>query len=156
MHRDALVESTEQFEDLNEARKFLYRQILRLVEKGLLQKQPTKGRKSTIYFKSGTFKQNKFIAKSRRVKEQETSVTVSNSFLETIQKEKSELEALQEIALREMNKYQEVLNRFPDEANYVRTFFLEARERAKNIQGDLEALTRLLLNYPQSLEKASC
>jgi len=163
--RDALVKSTEQFEDENEARKFIYRQLSRLVDKGLLEKQAANSRKGTIYFKSEVFKQSQFIAKIRRLKrhkhrecigQPEAHVPTSNGFLDTIQKEKSELEALQEIALREMDKYQEVLNRFPDEANYVQTLFLQARDRAKNIQGDLEALTKLLLHYPLYPEKAPC
>ena len=163
--RDALVKSTEQFDDENEARKFIYRQLSRMVNKGLLKKQTANSRKGTIYFKSDVFKQSQFIAKIRRLKKHqyrectmlpEVDVPTCSGFLDTIRKEKSELEALQEIALREMVKYQEVLNRFPDEASYVQTFFLQARVRAKNIQGDLEALTKLFLHYPQSSKKASC
>ncbi|PSW23751.1 hypothetical protein C9I94_13695 [Photobacterium swingsii] len=163
--RDALVKSTDQFDDENEARKFIYRQISRLFDKGLLEKQPGSRWKSTVYFKSTFFNQNRFVGKSRRrlVAKQKESKPGPNGqsensrgFLEAIRKEKSELEALQEIALREMDKYQEVLSRFPDESSYVRTFFLQARERAKNMQGDLEALTKLLMNYPQSSEKVPC
>ncbi|HAS8623081.1 TPA: phage tail tape measure protein, partial [Vibrio vulnificus] len=62
--RDELLKITGEFKDIVEARKFLYRHLLQLEQKGLLQTKG-QGRKKT-YHKSELFKTTEFKSKKRK------------------------------------------------------------------------------------------
>lgn len=62
--RDELLKITEEFKEIVEARKFLYRQLLQLEQKGLLLTKG-QGRKRT-YHKSELFKVTEFKAKKKK------------------------------------------------------------------------------------------
>lgn len=53
--RDAYLAMSSTVEEPIEARKYVYRQILRLVKKGLLLKKGTKNSKTLVYQKSELF-----------------------------------------------------------------------------------------------------
>ncbi|WP_413112706.1 hypothetical protein [Thaumasiovibrio sp. DFM-14] len=151
--RDALLEAGCIQGDKNEARKFAYRQISRLLLNGYLKKSDKKGVHNAVYSKTPKAHTAQFYPKKmpplKNSVSSHTPVDKGNSdFLKTLQKERNELEALQAIALREIEKYQEVIQRFPSERPYINTIFVRARVHATNIQGDLEALAKLVDNYP--------
>ncbi|GAB3530754.1 hypothetical protein [Photobacterium alginatilyticum] len=156
--RDALLETGNINTDKNETRKFVYRQVSRLVLKGYLEKSTEKGFHNAVYSKTLAARSTRFHAKKNNLtKSQEASKIAEKSpgnnkieFLSAIKRERNELEVRQAIALREIDKFKELLHRFPDEQSYIRPFFVEARRHATDVQGDLEAVTKLIDNHPLS------
>ncbi|MDD1796256.1 hypothetical protein LRP50_24350 [Enterovibrio sp. ZSDZ42] len=154
--RAELMAESPSFTDPTEARKFLYRQILRLTDKGYLQKVD-KGSRKSAYRKTEKFFSSTFFARGS-LPEIQTNIAVScvvtgeSEFLKKLKGELVQFEAELSLTLREMGKYQALISSFPEQAEYIKTFFHSARQRAKNLQGDLEAINNLIMHHPKNLE----
>lgn len=152
-----LVDALDNVEMVNIDRskliKLVYRQIRMLESKKYLKKSDEKRARSTIYFKSPTFDNQIFVPNPCKLSSKgKVASDCDNhclkSFFYLLSKEKIELEAEKAITLREMDKYRELLNRYPQERDFIKPFYSDAREQATNIQGSLEAVKKLLQHYP--------
>ncbi|WP_283129802.1 hypothetical protein [Enterovibrio norvegicus] len=148
--RDELMNENQDLGDGSEARKFVYRQLLRLVEKGYLEKTSrTSGkmayRKTELFFKT-TFKPR--LSRKKISKASREELSSENAFSAILKSELARYEAELSITLREMDKYQSLMSSYPEQAEFISKFFVDARERAKDLQGDIEAVNNLVMHYP--------
>ena len=141
--RDELLTLTNSHQGIDEARKFVYRQIKALERKELFKTEGNGRHKK--YFKTEIFSNAKFVTKPVVI-DQEKLINNNqvSSFFETLLNEKKQFEAELEIILGEVGEYKALQKRFPEHV----TLFYSALEDAKNnsakLLGKVNALTTVL------------
>ena len=145
--RDAYVGNSSVTQDPTEARKYVYRQILRLVKKGLLLKKGTKNSKTVTYQKSELFFKTNFIAQSITAgtvsKPKATSVdtSIAVQLLEERLKE-SEVDLLTSIG--ESEEYMRLYRSFPEMKAHLKSQYLQARENSSKLLGQIKAIKSVI------------
>lgn len=150
--RDALMEQSEYFSDEIEARKVVYRQILRLLNKGLLAKTNSEASQTVKYFKTEQFSQTDFTLKHKKksvndaqvITSKQTVHDVTDFFWSILEKEKLTHEADLQIVLGELEEFKRLLSRFPEKREHFESFYFEAKERSTTLLGKVNALTKVL------------
>lgn len=140
--------------------RLAYRQIGMLEKKAYLKKSKEKRGRSVIYSKTPSFNTSIFVSRPSYKLGQYKQDFISNSpssisLYNALSKEKSELEDNQAISLSEMEKYKELLNRYPKERAFIEPFYNKARIQSTKIQGDLEAVSKLLRHYSSNMDTFS-
>ncbi len=139
--RDALLlYSNGEFKDHNEARKFIYRQILRLQKKKWLISTGN-GRHKT-YTVTELFKEQCF--KKSALENAVFSADNSSFSFSNLSQEKLQSEGELYIILGEVEEYQQLLARFPNEESFLKPMFNNAKERSAKLLGKINALTHVL------------
>lgn len=153
--RDALMLVAKEHTDLDEARKYVYRQILSFERKGWLVANGSARNKR--YQKTDLFLQ--MTCTPRVAKSASTSVTHApkskehkvsqstelHSFEFTVLlKEKSQHEGELAIILGEVEEYQSLIKRFPNNRDAFLPLFSEAKERSARLLGKINALSKAL------------
>lgn len=138
--RDALLIHSKRFTDGNEARKFVYRQLLAFERKGWLVSSGEDRDKT--YAVTEIFKQLSFVPKGSSVPKVSPAVEVDS--LSLLEKEKQSNEAELAITLGEVEAYQRLLKRFPDKEAITRSLLDNARERSARQLGQIKALGELI------------
>jgi len=144
--RDELVNCSNTFTDKNLARKFIYRQVYRLLNKRLLIKIKNSGDKKARYIKSELFQGTSFRNKELYFIKQ-TSNTLKHPLYPsatTLKMEKIKLQNNLAVTICEANVYSELLTRLPDQANHLRKFQSEAQSNTINLMGKINALEKVL------------
>lgn len=124
--------------DPDEARKKVYRQILRFIKKGWLRSEGS-GRQKR-YFQTDTFKSLNVEPKSGNV----GTEMVSSHDYSVLVSECSQYKGELEIVLGEIDEYQSLKARFPELEPKLMTLFEEARERSAYLLGKVNGLTNVL------------
>ncbi|HCE2181054.1 TPA: phage tail tape measure protein [Vibrio parahaemolyticus] len=142
--RDELLKITREFNDVVEARKFLYRNLLQLEQKGLLQTKG-QGRKKT-YHKSELFKTTEFKPKKRKpqkVKAVTKSPDGTVSFDELVL-ERRKYEAELAIALAEIEEFQLLSKRLPSQKSSLLRLSEETREKSVRYLAKINVINQAL------------
>ena len=152
--RDALLASSSKFDEKNEAHRFIYNQILRLVDKSYLIKQAKVGSKRATYSKSALFLATNFTATSRKSKKShgqlivvpksKLKVVTKYSFQDELGKEKYTHVADLAVILCEVEEYKDLIQRFPDQIDNLKELYIDARGRSARLLGKINAITRVL------------
>lgn len=151
--RDALLEITDEYSQVSEARKFIYRQLLRLQALGFISKidnsdgRPKKLYKKTELFYSTTFTSGKIPKNSRlhTVSEKVDSAAFEvDIFLNDIKKEKVIYEAKLAVVLSEIEEYQSLMKRFPTKKSYLTGLYQQAKNQSAALLGRVTALSKVL------------
>lgn len=145
--RDAYLAMSSTVEEPIEARKYVYRQILRLVKKGLLLKKGTKNSKTLVYQKSELFFFAKFIVKSTAVtianQAKPTAIITSNAIQQLEERLKeSEVDLLTSIG--ESEEYMRLYQSFPEMKVHLESQYLQARENSSKLLGQIKAIKSVL------------
>ncbi|WPC73950.1 phage tail tape measure protein [Vibrio porteresiae] len=142
--RDELLEITGEFKDVVEARKFLYRHLLQLEQKGLLQTKG-QGRKKT-YHKSELFKTTKFKPKRRKSQKIEAVEKSHNKTLslDELVWERRKYEAELAIALAEIEEFQLLSERLPSQKSSLLRLSEETREKSVRYLAKINVLNQAL------------
>jgi len=141
--RDGFLKIMLEKHSLDEARKYVYRQILAFIRKGWL-KCEGQGRQK-IYIKSDLFNSLGFtdenaIKKASMAPKNPTSV---DSYT-LLTKEKSNSEGELAIILGEVEEYQTLMSRFPTLNNSLKILFEEAKDRSAKHLGKINALSKVI------------
>jgi hypothetical protein len=147
--RDELVKCSDVFNDKNLARKFIYRQVYRLLHKGLLVKIVNSGNKQARYIKPELFQITSFINKNKKLNStrnvtRATEEQTSPPSFATLEKEKMQLEEKLAITISEVSVYSELLIRLPAQATHLRRFQFEAKSTSIYLTGRINALEKIL------------
>lgn len=152
--RDELQQSSDRFEDDNEARKYIYRQINHLVSNGYL-KTLGDGRKK-LYIKTEAFNLSSFSKKTvkrykRRSSEDEKCVQAvqTEQYIEALEKERVQYKTELSVTYAEEQEYSRLMSRFPDKKELLMPIYVQAKERSETTLGKINALTSVL-NVMQS------
>ncbi|HIF9528068.1 TPA: hypothetical protein ACX6S4_000391 [Photobacterium damselae] len=140
--RDALLNGTSTFPSRDDARKYVYRQLLSFEEKGWLSVTGT--RRDKIFHQTNKFKSLTIEPRtSRKRKDTYGSMTgqVLDSSIKTLEQEKKQHEGELAITLGEIEEYQSLLIRFPNSKQDIQPLFNVARERSAKLLGRINALT---------------
>ncbi len=140
--RDALLNGTSTFPSRDDARKYVYRQLLSFEEKGWLSVTGTSRSKSyhqTNEFKSLTIEPR--APKNRKGKVDSKVVQTPDCSLSALEQEKKLHEGELAITLGEIEEYQSLLMRFPNSKQDIQPLFNAARERSAKLLGRINALT---------------
>lgn len=144
--RDALMDLSEEFKNQQEARKYVYRQILAFERKGwLVSKGNNRSKKyqKTELMKSLSLTPRKL--KSDLSEVVATPNTLEHVDLRVLQKEKSKYEGELAIVLSEVEEYQSLMERFPKKKDMFLTMFTESKEYSAKLLGKINALSKVLL-----------
>jgi hypothetical protein len=141
-----------------EARIFVYKQILRLLKRGLLSKISTnKGARDAIYSKTPAFHEAIIIPYGEYVNTDNTRTPenqcinlnkgsanddVVNNLKEQIKGDKVDLIS----SISESEEYLRLIKTFPQAKEYLHSKYLDASERSSQFLGKIRA-TKNLLNY---------
>ncbi|NOI76976.1 hypothetical protein F0224_14900 [Vibrio coralliilyticus] len=140
--RDALHGNEDTFPNKEEARKYVYKQLLSFEEKGWLSVTGT--RRDKRYHQTNDFRSLIIEPKTpRKRKATDDSMTgqIPYSSLNTLEQEKKQHEGELAITLGEIEEYQSLLMRFPNNRQDIQPLFNEARERSAKLLGRINALT---------------
>jgi len=135
-----------------EARRFVYRHILRLEKKGLLERKCSEKRNRTFYLKSKQFSPDKFNISESAQKSSTPQVKDEN---EGIKKDlvsklnQYRLELLTSIG--ETDEYKLLCNQFPQLKENLQERYNHARDNGSKILGRIKAL-EYLINHKLPLE----
>ncbi len=148
--RDKYLEISKSVSDTNEARKYVYKQILRLVGLGILIKKGKKNSQTALYKKADLFEATSFVTKgdgdevikectSRIVKK--TNVSSSLKQLEcTLNEYKVDMMS----AIGETEEYIKVLETFPQLKEPLRESYESARDNSSKLLGQIKALEKAI------------
>lgn len=151
--KDALLDMTDEYTHAGEARKFIYRQLLRLEALGLISKTETgSGRSRALYAKTDHFYSTTFIpGKIPRNSRLNTltahaspDVSGEDAFLNDIKKEKIIHEAGLAVVLSEIEEYQSLMARFPSRKRYLMELYHQAKGQSAALLGKVTALSKIL------------
>ncbi len=151
--RDALLKITDEYSQVSEARKFIYRQLLRLEALGLICKiDKSDGRSKRLYKKTELFYSTTFtsgkIPKNSRLQTVPAKVDTEASdvdiFLNGLKKEKLIHEAKLAVVLSEIEEYQSLMERFPTKRTYLTDLYQQAKNQSAALLGRVTALSKVL------------
>ncbi|WP_318513807.1 hypothetical protein [Photobacterium leiognathi] len=140
--RDALLNGTSTFPSRDDARKYVYRQLLSFEEKGWLSVTGTRRDKSyhqTNEFKLLTIEPR--APRNRKGNVDSKAVQTPECSLSALEQEKKQHEGELAITLGEIEEYQLLLIRFPNSKQDIQPLFNAARERSAKLLGRINALT---------------
>lgn len=130
--------------DPDEARKKVYRQILRFIKKGWLRSEGS-GRQKR-YFQTDTFKALHVKPKPKpKPKSENIDIEIaSNHDYSVLVSERNQYKGELEIVLGEIDEYQSLNVRFPELESKLITLLDEAKERSAYLLGKVNGLTNVL------------
>ena len=140
--RDALLKGTSAFSSRDDARKYVYKQLLSFEEKGWLSVTGT--RRDKRYHQTNDFKAliiEPRTPSKRKATKESVSGQILDSSLNTLEQEKKQHEGELAITLGEIEEYQSLLVRFPNNKQEIQPLFNSARERSAKLLGRINALT---------------
>ncbi|WP_199454494.1 hypothetical protein [Vibrio owensii] len=140
--RDALLKGTSVFSSRDDARKYVYKQLLSFEEKGWLSVTGT--RRDKRYHQTNDFKAliiEPRTPSKRKATKESVSGQILDSSLNTLEQEKKQHEGELAITLGEIEEYQSLLVRFPNNKQEIQPLFNSARERSAKLLGRINALT---------------
>jgi len=145
------VKKSDFFDEQNLARKFIYRQVNRLVNKGLLVKIQESGDKKARFIKSELFCSTTFKNKGEKAISNPTiftdTVSSTDSSLVLLENEKTELQNRLDIALSEIDTYDELIIRFPEEVQRLTSFKFQSRKLSSSLIGRMNAVSNMLSQH---------
>ncbi|EGQ8276863.1 hypothetical protein GT901_20695 [Vibrio parahaemolyticus] len=147
--RDVLQQSIDCFDNANDARKYVYRQVNRLVSNGYL-KTVGNGR-AKQYIKTEAFNLSSFSKKMVKkyqcetmVPEKTTQISQNEKYIETLQKERIRYKSELSVTFAEEQEYCRLMSRFPDKKELLMPIYTQAKERSETTLGKINALTSVL------------
>ncbi|WP_274064386.1 hypothetical protein [Vibrio parahaemolyticus] len=140
--RDALLNSLSTFPSRDHARKYIYKQLLSFEEKGWLS--VTGAHRDKRYHQTNDFKELVIEPRTpskRKATDDSITGQIPDSSLNTLEQEKKQHEGELAITLGEIEEYQSLLMRFPNNKQDIQPLFNSARERSAKLLGRINALT---------------
>lgn len=137
--------SSNKLLDKNEAQRIVYREILKLKNKGLLRRVDSKSSKKTTYFKTELFSEAIFNIDKKKDDEMlkqnvPSSDAVIKSLREKIQTYKSQLLS----SMGESDEYKELYTDFPHLKGPLQDSYNTAREINSKLHGRIKAIETLI------------
>lgn len=154
--KDALLNERSEFTDEIETRKFIYRQLTRNVEKGLLERNENLdgGNKKTLYSKTELFlaSQVEPLIRSKKTKKNKQQ-NIAEKDVKTVQVDDYQKELKKELlayeidlstVFEEAKEYKRLSERFPKLQEQLEQHHLSAKDKSIKLLGRIHALQNLL------------
>lgn len=143
--RDASLLATDSGVDPDEARKRIYRQILRFTKNNWLTSEG-KGQQKR-YYQTNLFRSLQSLPK-RETTKFKTSLNPDYAILRC---EHSQYKAELEIVLGEIEEYQSINRRFPELEPRLNLLLEQAKERSVNLLGKVNVLTNVIKTISEDI-----
>lgn len=147
--RDEYLNISDNSRNFVEARKFVYRHILRFVRLGLLQKKVAAKAKESTYYKTHKFFNTLF--KTRlRPENKATKTTTSSKSTYDIMKIEEQLKKYQVdllACLGESEEYMRLYKTNPEFKTLLEKEYLQARDKSSRLLGQIKALNTVIHHY---------
>jgi len=150
--RNALLKEHSEFTDKIEARKFIYRQLTRYIEKGIIKRMNTfDGRvKQVVYSKTDKFFISEIVpsirrpSKKRAIKDLPENVTDILNYEAELKKELIAYKIDLTTVLEEAKEYKLISFRFPELQERVNKHQSRAKSKSIQLLGKVQAIQNLL------------
>lgn len=151
--REALLQITDDYLDVTEARKFIHRQLLRLEALGFIHKiENSVGREKRLYKKTERFFSTSFTPRNLpknsclipATEKTQLPVLDIDLFLANLTKEKIVHEAKLAVVLSEIEEYQSLMERFPTRKGCLMNLYQQAKNQSAELLGRVSALSKVL------------
>lgn len=141
--RDTYLNASTSRCSVGETYNFIYRQIHRLVKKGIFDKNVDKQTRGTTYKKTEKFSQTNFIlqnAEEAAPTESPTRNTEKGNAIQQLEEhlKQSEIDLLASIG--ESEEYMRLYQFFPDMKAHLESQYLQARETSSKLLGQIKAI----------------
>ncbi|MGF1827456.1 hypothetical protein [Vibrio splendidus] len=143
--RDASLLATDSGVDPDEARKRIYRQILRFTKNNWLTSEG-KGQQKR-YYQTNLFRSLQSLPKRETTKFK----TSLNPDYAVLRREHSQYKAELEIVLGEIEEYQSINRRFPELEPRLNLLLEQAKERSVNLLGKVNVLTNVIKTISEDI-----
>lgn len=143
----------ESKEDLcaSETRKFIYKQILRLVNLGLLEKKGIKNSQDSTYKKTSLFNQVSLEINSQPLSTARTSqiqpsevVVLESGTLKSLRKTLKEYQVDMMSSIGESEEYIRLFDTYPEMKDQLKSQYHLARERSSKLLGQIKAIETVI------------
>ena len=148
--RDKYLEISKSVSCKDEARKYVYKQILRLVGFGLLIKKGKKNSQTILYKKTDLFDATSFIIKEHgdEVGKESSPIIVKktnkSSSLKQLESTLNEYKVDMMSAIGETEEYIKLLDDFPQMKEPLRESYELARDKSSKLLGKIKALKKAI------------
>ena len=151
--KDALVKDHAEFTDDVEARKFIYRQLTRSIEKGLMKRTDCfdSGSKQVIYSKTDKLLASSIVPIKREIKARKASgkkklvkIPEAAKYKIELKKELMAYEIDLNTILEEAKEYKRLSTRFPELQDKLKLHQSQAKDKSIKLLGKINALQNLL------------
>lgn len=139
--RDTLLREHSEFTDPSEARKFIYRQLLRAIKSGVLTRTDhfNHGVKKVLYTKNDTFDVSTIVTTNQGYKTKK-----KYSLMSALEYELKVCEMDLSASIEEAREYKRLSSRFPELIEKLQQHRLQARSKSIVLLGKVHALQRVL------------
>lgn len=148
--KDALLREHTEFINSDEARRFIYRQLFRNIEKGLLKRidSPDGDVTKVIYSKTDKYFSSDISSKKQGANTKKIKPKIANAdnFKKSLEKELVDYELDLSSILEEVKEYKRLSSRFPELKKTLQQCQHQAKERSTKVIGKVNALQNLLGN----------
>ncbi|MGF1701452.1 hypothetical protein L4D09_14230 [Photobacterium makurazakiensis] len=146
--RDASISISNDHTEPDEARKIVYRQILRFMKNDWLRSEGTGQKKR--YFQTDLFKTLQVAPKPEAIEIDTPSIPDYSVLI----RERSQYKGELEIILGEIEEYQSLNHRFPELRGKLTPLLEQAKERSAQLLGKVNVLTNVLKTLSEG--KTTC
>ena len=142
--RDTYLTASTSATSLSDTYNFIYRQVHRLVQKGILDKNVDEQTKETTYQKTAKFFQSNFIPQKSEASTSTTESPTRNSQKSNAIHQLEERLKQSEIdlftSIGESEEYMRLYQSFPDMKAHLESQYLQARETSSKLLGQIKAI----------------
>lgn len=134
-----------------EARKFVYRQITRLQQKGLLLKQEGNKARNATYIKTELFNKSTIVLPSQNGEQNTPHEAPKGADVGAVvvflQAELQQYQVDLSSSIAESEEYQRLHEKLPELKPQLEIYFMQARERCSRLLGQVTAIETILTDY---------
>lgn len=147
--RDAYKNTSDVPMDAVEARKFVYRQILRFMRLGLFKKEAAANARDTKYHKTSKFFKTNFTIRSQVKVPQKspTSLITKNEGLVEIKEQLKQYKVDLLASIGESEEYMRLYTSNPEFKALLEAEYYQARDQSSKLLGQIKALKTVLTHY---------
>jgi hypothetical protein len=129
-----------------ECRRYIYKQVLRLIKLGLLEKNGAKNSHNAVYKKTKMFHEVKLVNKEDQepIIEEGLTTKVSQNYYSILEDKLKEYQVDMMSAIGESEEYIQLLNQFPDMKAELSENYHLARNRSSKLLGQIKAIKTML------------
>jgi hypothetical protein len=142
--RDTYLAASTSAPSLSDTYNFIYRQVHRLVQKGILDKNVDEQTKETTYQKTAKFFQTNFILQkseaSTSTTESPTRNTQKSNAIHQLEERLKQSEIDLFTSIGESEEYMRLYQSFPDMKAHLESQYLQARETSSKLLGQIKAI----------------
>lgn len=144
--KDEYLHHSQETLCVNDVRKYVYRQIIRLVKLGLLIKIGAKNSHKITYKKTALFSEATFIFHSTQAVSDEKPPPISNekktdpSSIKKLEKTLKEYKVDMMSAIGESEEYVRLFDAFPEMKEQLKEKYYSARDKSSKLLGNIKAI----------------